>query len=248
MRSEACLAALLVLAGCASPALPTAPAPAPHLRHAMDLSGCSTLLASYVADPGKMQDALPPGYAPAMAEAEASLEWQRCGTIVLDNTTVLRDVSLVLGVLALQEAGPHAAPGTDRYVLETYVSSPELAGWLRDRGLPAQVGDIGMPGTGGGDATLRAPGVSYALCVGPDSAGRATASEGHQRLHHAGPGGVAWADRTALSTRQQAVAVLAGQASGGAAGHLTATPGLALGDAYYDTARFLYLFDKETPP
>jgi hypothetical protein len=212
----------------------------------MDLSGCSTLLASYLADPGKARAVLPSGYAPATAEAEARLEWQRCEAIVLDNTTVLRDVSLVLGSLTLEEAGPHAASGVDRYILELYVSSPELAGWLRDRGLPTEVGDIGMPEAGGGEATLRAPGVSYAFSVGPDSGGRATRSESHQRLHHAGPGGVAWADGTALGTRQQAVAVLAGQASGGAAGQLTATPGLALGDAYYDTARFLYVFDKET--
>lgn len=248
MRVEAPLAALLVLAGCAAPPAPLGPAPPPPSQHAMDLAGCSTLLTVYVADPERAKAALPPGYTLPTAEAEARLEWQRCAAVVLDNATVLRDVALVVGSLTLDAAGSHPAPGLDAYVLELYVSSPELAGWLRERGLPAQAGDIGLPGAGGGDATLEAPGVSYTFSVGPDPGGRAARSEGHQRLHHAAPGGVAWADRTALGTRESAVAVLAGQASGGAAGRLSAAPGLALGDAYRDTTRSLYLFDKENLP
>lgn len=96
----------------------------------LELLDCQSYFLIYAGDTQKMADELPPGYEPAADAANVKtmgLNLYTCGTAVIDNASVERDVTLFMVVSLVAAPDAYAHPDyNDLYLFEVVSNSPAI--------------------------------------------------------------------------------------------------------------------------
>ena len=152
---------------------------------------CRAIAIMVFADRQKMEDSLPPGFAAASVVpgfSDVNLEIYACAAVVIDNQTVLKEVTLA-GVWVFVKGPPGVDdPGLiDLYSLELFTDSLFLRDLLVAHGVPAQLATIQLTDVGPGQeaALVEIPGqLRYDGTVLSDEGSHGRDVAPLQRKHH----------------------------------------------------------------